>query len=128
MRSGAWANAPTDVIYDFLRECGLEPIGPVGELESALHMARVRALDGAILDINLKSRPCYPVCAVLSARRVPFVFLTGYHPMVIPAEYRSAPIISKPFDPEELKAVVTQMLGLTGSMLPTDGTPPTLRQ
>ena len=43
-----------EVICDFLRECSLEPI-PVGELESALHIARIRALDGAILDINLKA-------------------------------------------------------------------------
>jgi CheY-like chemotaxis protein len=64
------------VVAEFLRECGLEPMGPVGRLESAMQMARERALDGAILDINLNGRPCFPVCAILSARRIPFVFLT----------------------------------------------------
>jgi hypothetical protein len=34
-----------------------------------MHMARERALDGAILDINLNGRPCFQVCAILSARR-----------------------------------------------------------
>jgi hypothetical protein len=60
-----------DVVAEFLRECGLEPMGPVGRLESAMRMARERALDGAILDINLNGRPCFPVCAVLSVRRIP---------------------------------------------------------
>jgi CheY-like chemotaxis protein len=112
-----------DVICEFLRECGLEPIGPAGELEDALHMARVRALDGAILDINLKGRPCFPVCAILSARGIPFVFLTGYQPLLLPAEYRSAPIISKPFDPEGLKAILAQMLGLPNGASATDTLP-----
>ena len=42
-----------------------------------MHMASERALDGAILDINLARRPCFPVCTILSAWRIPFVFLTG---------------------------------------------------
>jgi hypothetical protein len=62
-----------DVVAEFLRECGLEPTGPVGRLESPMRMARERALDGAILDINLNGRPCFPICAILAARRIPFI-------------------------------------------------------
>jgi DNA-binding NarL/FixJ family response regulator len=36
-----------------LRNCGMEPVGPVGRLEEACRMARERALDGALLDIKL---------------------------------------------------------------------------
>ena len=102
-----------EVVCEFLRECGLEPVGPVGRLESAMQMARERALDGAILDINLNGRPCFSVCAILSARRIPFVFLTGYPEASIPMEYRGAPLVSKPFDATEMKEVVAQMLGLS---------------
>jgi DNA-binding response OmpR family regulator len=101
-----------DVVAEFLRECGLEPMGPVGRLESAKHMARERALDGAILDINLGGRPCFPICAILSARRIPFVFLTGYPEAGIPVEYRGAPLVAKPFEPTEMKEVLAHMLGL----------------
>lgn len=34
---------------------------PVGRLESAKQIARERTLDGAILEINLMGRPCFPV-------------------------------------------------------------------
>ena len=101
-----------DVIAEFLRECGLEPMGPVGRLESAIHMARERALDGAVLDINLSGRPCFPVCAILSDRRIPFIFLTGYPQTRIPIEYRGTPLIGKPFEPTEMKEVLAHMLGL----------------
>ena len=101
-----------DIVAEFLRECGLEPMGPVGRLETAMHMARERALDGAILDINLNGRPCFPVCALLSARRIPFIFLTGYPAAAIPIEYRGAPLVAKPFEPNEMKEVLAHMLGL----------------
>ncbi|GEP56178.1 hypothetical protein RSO01_33440 [Reyranella soli] len=87
-------------------------MGPVGRLESAMQMARERALDGAILDINLNGRPCFPVCAILSARRIPFVFLTGYPDAAVPTEYRGAPLIAKPFEPDELMEMLARMLDL----------------
>jgi DNA-binding response OmpR family regulator len=81
-------------------------------LESAKQVARERALDGAILDINLGGRPCFPICAILSARRIPFVFLTGYPAAAIPIEYRGVPVVTKPFEPTEMKEILAQMLGL----------------
>src|SRR5262249_55190632 len=118
-----------EVICQFLRECGLEAIGPADQLESALYMARVRALDAAILNVNLNGQPCFPVCAILSARHVPFTFLTGHsdQAVLIPVEYRCAPIMPKPFEPNEMKDVLCQMLGMTDSLSPNDRMPPTLR-
>ncbi len=108
-----------DLVAEFLRGCGLTPIGPAGRLESAMHMARERALDGAILDLSLNGRPCFPICAILSARRIPFMFLTGYPHAVTPIECRGAPLIAKPFEPDEMKEALANMLGL-----PEDWSPP----
>ena len=102
-----------EVVAEFLRECGLEPVGPVGQLESAIPMARERALDGAILDINLRGRPCFPICAILSARRIPFVFLTGNLAAAIPIEYRGVTLVTKPFEPIDMKETLADMLGLS---------------
>jgi CheY-like chemotaxis protein len=101
---------------EFLHACGLEPVGPAGRLESAQHYARVHSLDGAILDINLRGQLCFPLCATLSAWHVPFVFLTEYGDptkSLIPMEYRGAPIILKPFEPNEMKQVLCHMLALS---------------
>jgi CheY-like chemotaxis protein len=116
-----------DVVCEFLRECHLRPMGPVGRLESAVQMARERALDGVILDINLNGRPCFPVCAILSARRIPFMFLTGYTQAAIPIEYRAAPLVTKPFEPTEMKEVLAQMLGLPPDWPPPEHLPSSVR-
>jgi DNA-binding response OmpR family regulator len=73
-------------------------------------MARERVLEGAILDINLNGEACFPVCAVLAARRIPFIFLTGYPAAAIPTEYRGAPVVAKPFEPNEMKEMLARML------------------
>src|SRR4030095_1405672 len=102
-------------------------MGPGGRLESAMQMARERALDGAILDINLNGRPCFPVCAVLSARRIPFIFLTGYPQAAIPIEYRAAPLVAKPFEPTEMKEALAHMLGLSQDLPLTEHLPSGVR-
>ena len=104
-----------EVVCDFLRDCDLEPVGPVGELAEAMELARTSGFDGAILDINLRGRFCFPVCSILLARRIPFIFLTGYgdRRLMIPSEFRGATFIDKPFEPSELKEVLAQMLNLT---------------
>jgi DNA-binding response OmpR family regulator len=100
-----------EVVCDFIVECGMEPIGPASGLETGLVYAREAPLDGAILDVNLDDRFCFPICAVLTERNVPFAFLTGYsHLSIIPQAYRSVPLVAKPFDPDELRGVIEGML------------------
>jgi CheY-like chemotaxis protein len=96
-----------EVIGDFLHDCGLEPVGPVGWLPQGCQLARERALDGALLDVKLHEALCFPVAAILKARDIPFVFMTGYNERSsIPPEFRAAPLICKPFEEDELRAAL----------------------
>jgi DNA-binding response OmpR family regulator len=100
-----------EVICDFIIECELQPVGPAIGLESGLAVAREGAIDAAILDINLNGQFCFPICAALAARGIPFAFLTGYGQLsLVPSEFRSAPLICKPFEPEEMQAVLQMIL------------------
>ena len=67
-------------IEERLQRLGCEVVGPVGRLEHALELARTTALDGALLDVNIKGGVVYPVAEELLARQVPVVFSTGYAP------------------------------------------------
>jgi DNA-binding response OmpR family regulator len=110
-----------EVVCDFLRDCGLQPIGPASRLEEGMRLGRERALDGAVLDINLNGRLCFPLCSVLSARRIPFIFLTGYSGLsadIIPLPFRAIPLVAKPFEPNELKEALAAMLGLDDGQSP----------
>ena len=58
-------------IEERLQRLGCEIVGPVGRLERALEVARSTALDGALLDVNVKGGFVYPVAEELLARHVP---------------------------------------------------------
>jgi DNA-binding response OmpR family regulator len=97
-------------VCDFLRECGLEPVGPASRVDAAARVLKNKRVDGAVLDINLGGQSCFPICAHLRRWNVPFLFLTGSDSSTIPSAYRDAPRLSKPFNPEELRARLASLL------------------
>lgn len=100
-----------EVISDCLRDCGLEPVGPAGRLAEACQLAQERPLDGALLDVKLRENLCFPVCTILSARKIPFILLTGYRqPSLISPELRAAPLLCKPFRDDELETALGLIL------------------
>jgi PAS domain S-box-containing protein len=84
------------MMRDVLSELGLSVIGPFGRLSEAMIAAVHDEIDGAVIDINLGGEFVYPVADVLVARRIPFVFVTGYGVESIENRFGSVPIIKKP--------------------------------
>jgi DNA-binding response OmpR family regulator len=100
-----------EVVCDFVRDCNMIPVGPALDLKGGLELARYVQVEGAILDINLFGEFCFPICLVLSQRNIPFLFLTAYDPFVIPAEFRAAPLIHKPFLPDKFAPILQELVG-----------------
>src|SRR5215475_7255297 len=100
-----------EVVCDFVAECGMQPIGPATGLDRGLVYAREAPLDGAILDINLDGRLSFPICSVLAQRGIPFCFLTAYGDLsLVPQQFRAVPLVSKPFETEEMRCAIETML------------------
>jgi DNA-binding response OmpR family regulator len=85
-----------------LRSAGCSVLGPFTTLETATQAARREGFDLAILDINLNGDMVYPLADELSARGVPFIFLSGYVAGDLPERFRRSPQLSKPHDPVAL--------------------------
>jgi DNA-binding response OmpR family regulator len=105
------------VVCDFVTDCGMRPIGPATMLDQAMVYGRQAPLDGAILDIDLRGQLSFPVCSVLHQRGIPFLFLSGYSELsLVPQQFRVAPLVSKPFEDDEMRSAITTMLsGKLGS-------------
>ena len=99
-----------EVITAVLKESGCAVVGPVARLEPALGLAREAVLDAALLDLNLDGELSTPVAAELSARNIPFMFLTGYEAETLPTEYRARPRLTKPFHAEELIEALAKLM------------------
>jgi PAS domain S-box-containing protein len=92
-----------------LSEAGAEVVGPAYELEEAIALLD-RPIDAAVLDANLNGRSVTPVAEALTARRVPFVFATGYGETGGAPGGFDAPVIRKPYDVTQVAAAVAELL------------------
>ena len=91
------------LLEDMLLDFGCEVVGLAARLPAALDIAERETLDLAILDVNVAGEPIYPVADALEARRVPFVFSTGYGSAGIQDRFRDRPVLQKPFAQHDLK-------------------------
>lgn len=98
-------------LEEVLRDAGCVVVGPVPRVERALKAAREEAIDIALLDVNLAGERVYPVAEVLTQRRVPFLFMTGYGQEMLPAEHAGQPVLGKPFKPTQLINWLSTVVG-----------------
>jgi CheY-like chemotaxis protein len=96
-------------LADELTDHGAEVVGPAGSVEEALALvAADSAIDGAVLDINLRDEKVYPVAEALRSRGIPFVFTTGYDAWLVPEAYAAVRRLAKPVD---IRALVQSISG-----------------
>jgi two-component SAPR family response regulator len=57
-----------------------------------------RDVDAAILDVNLGGELVYPLADILTAREIPFIFVTGYAVECIDRRFDRIPVFQKPIE------------------------------
>ncbi len=98
-------------IESILRGAGWRVIGSAGTLASAVSLARKSECDAAVLDVNLRGERVDDVAAILSDRRIPFLFVSGYGRGNLPAAFReSVGFLAKPFSDQMLVQTVGTLL------------------
>jgi two-component sensor histidine kinase/CheY-like chemotaxis protein len=93
------------MMRDMLSEIGFAVVGPFNRLGDAMVAVVHEDIDAAIIDVNVGGEFVYPVADVLVARRIPFVFLTGYGVESIERRFGFAPVIKKPVQRQVLQQV-----------------------
>jgi CheY-like chemotaxis protein len=93
------------MMKDILSELGFVVIGPFSRLTEAMVAAVHDEIDAGIIDVNLGGEFVYPVADVLVARKIPFVFVTGYGVESIDGRFRDVPIIKKPVQRQVLQKI-----------------------
>src|SRR5260370_41328392 len=86
------------LLEDILADCGCAVIGRAFSVEEAIALTRSeRQIGAAILDVNLRGSPIYPVAEVLAARGIPFAFASGYGAEGLDEKWRDRLSLPKPF-------------------------------
>jgi len=94
----------------FLVAYGFEVAGCVSSVKAALPIIDEVDCDIAVLDVNLRGESVIPVAEILRQRSCPLVFMSGYGRSDLPATFADVPLLPKPFDANELVAVLREIL------------------
>jgi CheY-like chemotaxis protein len=98
------------LVEDILLDLGAK-VEVAMRLCEALRQAREGVFDFAILDVNLGNGDRSDAVAdVLAARRIPFVFATGYGERGLAAQYLAIPTLQKPYHQRDLELLIERVL------------------
>jgi CheY-like chemotaxis protein len=85
-------------LQDALENAGSIVVGPVPSVEKAIKTIELDPhIDAAVLDVNLGGVLAYPVADMLIARKIPFVFTSGYEDNVLRNRYAQVKNCPKPY-------------------------------
>jgi PAS domain S-box-containing protein len=101
-----------------LKSMGCVVIGPASTLAKARTLIAESACDAALLDVNLAGHSVDELATALTQKNVPFAFVTGYGRDALPRGFQDAILLSKPFNDDQLNAVVDSLLHRTGGVVP----------
>jgi len=93
------------MIQECLADFGYQVVGPVATASEAAAQANDGYFEAAVLDVNLGDGAVYPIADILTARGVPFVFVTGYEADSVEPRFRKVPILQKPIEREMLRRI-----------------------
>ena len=91
---------------EVLREFGCD-VTAVFDIDEALSVLEYQRPDVAVLDINIRGLPSYPVADRLHSLNIPIVFLTGYEAPSLQGPWSQHPVCRKPCDADQLKRLLT---------------------
>ena len=94
------------LLEDMLTDMGHEVAAIVPRLKDALAAVERESFDLAVLDVHLHGESAFPVAEALIAKGMPFIFATGYGERGLPENYRSRPVLQKPFAKDDLERLL----------------------
>jgi PAS domain S-box-containing protein len=93
-----------------LMDIGCEVSGSAGTIEEGRLLVARTSCDAALLDVNLAGHPVDELAAALTRKNIPFAFVTGYGRSALPAGFRDALVLGKPFSDDQLRTVLERLL------------------
>ena len=92
-------------LKDVLTASGCAVVGPASTLELGMRLIEKEAVDGAILDVNLRGEMVFPLADALAERSIPFVYVTGYSKLLRACNH-GRPFLQKPYTNQQLLKIV----------------------
>jgi len=98
-------------IETILSGAGCVVLGPAAALVQALRLLADERPDAVLVDRNLVGFWSDRLALELRNRGIPFAFVSAYDEDIVPGHLKDVPYLQKPFQPEELLRVASNLVG-----------------
>ena len=95
---------------DILVDLGWEVVGPAPNMAAARKLIEDGRLDAALMDVHIRGERVFPLCEMLDARNVPFVFTSGYADWHMPNKWNDRRRLQKPYTLGQVEEALTELL------------------
>ena len=101
-------------LAEALQDAGSIVLGPVPSVDKAITKIESEPhIDGAVVDVNLGGVLAYPVADLLIARKIPFVFTSGYEDNLLRDRYSQVKNCAKPYLFAAMKEALVEAMSLS---------------
>jgi DNA-binding NtrC family response regulator len=97
-------------MQDILSDAGYSVVGPVATVAKALALIDSQEPHAAFLDCNLDGEYATAVALTLTAKKIPFVVMTGYERESLPDAFSNGTFARKPFKVSYLLEIAQGLL------------------
>jgi CheY-like chemotaxis protein len=91
------------LLVDLLDELGCTVAAQASSVAEGLDRTNDTPFDAAILDVNLRGQPVWPLADALQEKGIRFVLATGYDGRQTQRRYPSAAVLAKPYALQNLR-------------------------
>ena len=88
---------------EVLSELGCQVVGPAPNMAAARELVEGSEFDAALMDVHIRGERVFPICEMLQARGVPFLFTSGYADWQMPEKWQDRPRLQKPYTVEQVE-------------------------
>jgi CheY-like chemotaxis protein len=100
-------------LADALQNAGSVVVGPVPSVDKAIQKIESEPhIDAAVVDVNLGGVLAYAVADMLIARKIPFVFTSGYEDNVLQRRYAQVKNCPKPYLFQAMEEALVEAMSL----------------
>ena len=98
-------------LSDQLEDAGSIVLGPVPSVDKAIKIINSEfQIDAAVLDVNLGGVLAYAVADMLIAKKIPFVFTSGYEDNVLRSRYSQVKNCLRPYQFRAMEAALVEAM------------------
>jgi CheY-like chemotaxis protein len=101
-------------LAEALQDAGSIVLGPVPSVDKAIKKIESEPhIDGAVVDVNLGGMLAYPVADLLIAKKIPFVFTSGYEDNLLRERYSQVKNCPKPYLFQAMEEALVEAMSLS---------------